>query len=465
MIKWFLTGGALPPLLACCGVFFLVYLRGYPFRAPKRLLGAMRQGETSDGTSPFRAVMLALAGTLGVGNIVGVANALSVGGAGAIFWMWITALVAMILKYAEIVLAVSHRRITPHGFVGGAYYYVRDCFERLKKNRLAKALSLLFALLMLANALSMGCIIQVNAVSSAFRGVLGISPWISGALLILLTLPVLTCGSRSVSRLTEHLVPIMTGGFVILSIAVLILKKEVIGEAVGTILRQAFTPKGATGGILGFLSSRALKSGTMRGLLSNEGGCGTAPTAHAHADTKSPAAQGVWGIFEVFVDTILLCTLTALVILVSPIDPSVYDLDGVMLTVRAFSSVLGEWSAVFFVLAILCFGYATLLCWANYGMESLAFLTERPSARRLYLAAVGVCIGLGCAVSPSGVWELADFCIAALTVLNLLTLLLMRREIKRETLLTFATSPHTDEQKIRQRALRVKKQQKSLQRR
>ncbi len=426
-------------MLFLCGGFFLIYLKGAPLCRPKRMWQALRAPAPSGGTSPMRALMLALAGTLGVGNIVGVANAIVLGGAGAVFWMWISALVAMILKYAEIVLAVSHRRKGKRGsFFGGAYYYIKDCFEGRGRFRLAAVLSVLFAALMIVDALSMGCVVQVSAVSHALSGVTGLPLWVGGVLLALLSLPILVRGRSGVSGLTEVLVPIMTAGYIILSLAVLLLRREAVGDAFARIFREAFSFRSMGGGAIGFLTSQALRVGTMRGLLSNEAGCGTAPTAHAGADACSPAAQGVWGILEVFVDTILLCTATALVILVDLPSVEMLGNDPVMMAIRAYSCVLGGWSEWFFLAAVFCFGYATVLCWANYGMESLAFLSGRPIWRCLYLAAFTGCALLGCSLEAGLVWDLSDFAIAGLTTLNLLVLLDMRREVRDETRLLCA---------------------------
>ncbi len=439
MLKWLLTGGLIPPILLLVGVFFLIYLKGYPWRAPRRMLAALRGGTERDGTSPFRAMMLALAGTLGVGNIVGVANAITIGGAGAVFWMWISALFAMILKYAEIVLAVSHRRTDGSGgFFGGAVYYIRDWFAAHRRARLAVILPIVFAALMVVDALSMGCVIQVRAVGETLEEVVGIPTVYSAVLLVVLTLPLLARGTKGISALTEYLVPIMTAGYIILSVAVLILRRDALGQALLAIWRDAFAPESAVGGVSGFLLSRALRVGTMRGLLSNEGGCGTAPTAHAEADAKSPAHQGVWGIFEVFVDTILLCTATALVILVSGVETSS---GGVMMTVTAYSSVLGGFAGWFFSAAVFCFGYATLLCWGSYGMESVRFLSHKKRWRVLYILVFGLCILFGVRGAPEAVWNIADFAIAAMTAINLFALLLLRREIKGETVEIFASKP------------------------
>ena len=432
-IDWFLSGGMLPWLLILCGIFFFFYLRGLPWRHPIRMLRSMA-GHKGDGISPFRTVTLALAGTLGVGNIVGVANAITVGGAGAIFWMWVSALAAMILKYAEILLAVRHRRTRADGsHYGGAVYYIKDCFSARGWHRTGKALALLFGCLIVGNAVTMGSVIQVHAVAAAFDGVLGFSPLLCGLLLFIIVLPLIRKGASGLSALTEYLVPIMSGGYLVLSLAVLLLRREAVGSAFEEIFRSALTAESVTGGALGVLTSAALRTGTMRGLLSNEAGCGTAPTAHAAADTDSPAAQGVWGIFEVFVDTVLLCTLTALVILVSPFSPDAFGSNAVLLTVRAYSSVLGEWSELFFCAAILCFGYATVLCWCGYGAEGLDAITKSKKAKPIYRVLFLLSIPLGCVAAPSLVWKLSDYAITVLTTINLLILLLMRREIRWET--------------------------------
>lgn len=435
MVKWVLTGGLIPIFLFLCGLFFFIYLKGEPFRSPCGMLTSMHGSVGTDGISPFRAVMQALAGTLGVGNLVGVANAIALGGAGALFWMWIAAVIAMVLKYAEILLAVAHRRIGRHGErFGGAVYYIKDCFCSKGFFRIASLVSVAFAGLMLLNAFSMGCVIQVNAVSAAWTGVLSIPPWGCALFLLGCAIPVFVRGSRGISALTEYLVPMMTCGYVLMSVAVLILRREALGAAFDRIFREAFQPMAAFGGVLGVGLSRALRVGTMRGLLSNEAGCGTAPTAHAAAAAKTPADQGIWGIFEVFVDTILLCTVTGLVILVSYSEVEMFADNSVMMVVRAYSAVLGGVSEWFLCAAIFLFGYATLICWSGYGLENLRFLSSKKRWRVLYYIAFSVCMVVGSFVAPSQVWEVADFAIASLTTINLTVLVLMRKEIRTETM-------------------------------
>ena len=438
-IRWILTGGFIPLCLLLCGGFFLAFLRAEPFRSPKKMIGALKKSP-SEGVSPFRAVTLALAGTLGVGNIVGVASALLIGGAGAIFWMWVSAGLAMILKYAEILLAVKHRQTRRDGSCyGGAVYYIKGYFENIGHAKIGSVLAVVFSALMILDALCMGCMIQVNAIASSCDGILGLSPALCGLLLLLFTFPVILRGSKSISALTEYLVPIMSLGYLILSLAVLWICRDALLPTMHRIVSEAFSPVGAAGGIYGFLTSRALRVGTMRGILSNEAGCGTAPTAHASASTDSPAAQGVWGIFEVFVDTIVLCTMTALVILLA--FPNLHDfgLSPVLMTVRAYSSVLGTWAGYFLCAAIFCFGYATVICWAGYGAESLRAITKRKRNLAIYFLLFGICLLLGVQSTPNYVWDIADFSIASLTAINLAVLLLLRREIKQETDLLFSS--------------------------
>ncbi len=433
VIGWLLQGGLVPPLLILCGIFFVFYLRGLPLRRPIAMLASL--GRQSSGTqSPFRSVTLALAGTLGVGNIVGVANAIAVGGAGAILWMWVSALAAMILKYAEIVLAVRHRRTDSLGrHHGGAVFYLRDGLTRRGLPRAGRLLGLFFGLLMLFNAVTLGNMLQVHAVASAAEGVLGVAPAVCGLLLLALTLPFLRKGISGVSALTEYLIPILSGGYLILSAAVLLLRREALPYAFGEILRSAWRPESAVGGLWGILTSSALRTGTMRGLLSNEAGCGPAPTAPAAADTDAPAAQGVWGILEVFVDTIVLCTLTALVILVSPHDPASFGANAILCTVQAYSSVLGPWSEIFFCIAVFAFGYATVLCWATYGVESLHAILPFRKGSRAFRLLYAAAIPIGSIAAPALLWRLSDFTLAALTTVNLTALFLMRKEIRHET--------------------------------
>lgn len=443
-INKYIIGNSVPIVLILAGAFFVIFLSGRPLISPIRLLKTMLGGGKSDGSdnsvSPFRSMTMALAGTLGVGNIVGVASAIALGGFGSIFWMWMTAFAAMILKYAEIALAVAYRKTDSNGDRhGGAVYYIRGIFEKLKMLRTGKFLAASFGVLCILNSLSTGCIVQVNAVSSAMKGVMNTPTWVSGGVLLILTALVVTKGSKRVSGLTEWLVPLMSVGYIIISVAVMVICRDRLPSALSMIFKEAFNFRSTAGGVLGFLTSDALRYGSMRGLLSNEAGCGTAPFAHATSRVDEPAEQGVWGIFEVFADTILLCTMTAAVIILNYDACCAYSSDGVMMTVKAFSSVLGEGAGYFLCLAVFLFAYATLICWAQYGIECVTYLTDGMTARakkwgrRSYIVAFCACTFVGAVVAPSEVWTLADFSIGSMTLINVFVLCLAATQVKRYT--------------------------------
>lgn len=433
--KW-IIGTSLPVVLVFSGVFFLFYLKFYPLRSPKKLILAMispSESEKEGGVSPFRSVTMALAGTLGVGNIVGVASAIAMGGFGAIFWMWVSALCAMILKYAEIVLALAHR---PNGEDnrGGAMWYIRACFDRLGLKKVGKFLAAVFAVLCAVDSLSMGCIVQVNALSGAVNGAFGISKVSIGICVVILIAIVIKKGARGISRLTEILVPIMSLGYIIISIAVMIICRDRLFEGITAIFRDAFSVRSGVGGVLGFLFSDGLRYGTMRGLLSNEAGCGTAPFAHATSNNTDPARQGVWGIFEVFVDTILLCTMTALVVIVSYDDVCIYAPDGMLMTLKAYTLVLGDLAGYFLALAVFLFAYATVICWSHYGGESIAWMFgNRQAPRKIFNFLFCACAFVGAVIAPEEIWTLADFSIGSMTLINILVVCLMSSEVRELT--------------------------------
>ena len=287
--------------------------------------------------------------------------------------MWVSALVAMVLKYAEIVLAMAHRRVDREsgGYFGGAPYYIKDHFTSKGKRAFGKALGGIFAVLCIVNSVTMGCVIQSNAVATSFSGVTSVRPWTVGVIVAVFCCFVIVGNARWVSGFCEKTVPFMTLGYIFLSVAVIAMRWEGVPGVFAAIFKDAFRLDSAAGGVLGFLISSKLRAGTMRGLMSNEAGCGTAPTAHAAANTKSPAKQGLWGIFEVFVDTILLCTLTATVIILAGEGVLKYSENPMMMAIKAYSSVLGGWSEYYMCISVLLFAFATMVCWAHYGKESL----------------------------------------------------------------------------------------------
>ncbi|MBQ3483626.1 MAG: amino acid carrier protein [Clostridia bacterium] len=426
-VNQMLSGVVVPLLLAAAGLYFLCavgwQIAGHPRRALYGMLGA----GTGQGTSPLRALSVALAGTLGVGNIAGVASAIALGGAGAVFWMWISALLAMLLKYAEIVLAVRYRIFdavgTPHG---GAMYYIRAIFH----GRLGYALAAAFAVLCLALALTLGGVVQTHAAAEVLEGVFCVPRLAVGAVFAVLAAWTLWRGAARVEATCARLVPLVCLLFSVASLAVLVARRAALPAAFSSIFADAFTVQSGAAGVFGFFTSRALRFGVARGLVSNEAGCGTAPIAHAAAEVKSPAQQGFWGIFEVFVDTVLLCTMTALVILVSGVP--ITD-GGVMLAVSAYASVLGRVAAPMLALSITFFAFATVLCWSHYGGECLAYLAGKRAAARYLIPVMALAVLGGALAAPDLVWGTTDLVIGAMTVLNLAALLAARRTVVSQT--------------------------------
>lgn len=430
----YLLGVAVPICLLLAGLFFAVRLRAFPFLHPLRVVRAVLKKSKTDGISPMRALSMALAGVLGVGNLVGVSAAIAAGGAGAIFWMWVSATLAMLLKYAETVLALRHRR----GGAGGAMYYMVDAF-RGRLARVGRGIALAFAALCLVDAMSMGCVVQVNAMANAWQGAFGVPTWLTGLLCALAVFAVGLGGAKRVSGATERLVPLMTVGFVIVSLMAILPRADRLPALFSEIFRTAFASDGATKGVLagvgGFLLSRALRFGTMRGLLSNEAGCGTSPMAHATADSEDAAKQGCLGIVEVFVDTHLLCTMTALVVLLSWDSVATLGDLPMLMTVRAYELLLGPWAGVFLCVAVLFFGLATLFCWSHYAGEACVYLVgERGGCcdlwRRLCLFVYCLFCVVGAVVAPESIWTVADFSIGCMTLLNVAVLCRMHREVE-----------------------------------
>ncbi len=421
-------GVAVPILLILLGLYFCIKLRAFHFLHPIKTVKGMLDGNIA---TSMRALALALAGTLGVGNMVGVASAIYLGGFGAVFWMWVSALVAMILKYAEIALAIRHRKFHSDGTPeGGATNYIKAAFGK----RIGGFAAALFAFLCLVNALTMGSMIQVGAAAEAVHGVFDIPEIAVGIIFGSIALLALLRGRSGILSLTEKIVPLMTLGFAVLAFAVIFSRPHEALDAFGLIFEDAFTIDSGVGGVFGFLLSRSLRYGSMRGILSNEAGCGTSPAAHATAECNIPAKQGLWGIFEVFADTILLCTLTALVIIISYPEVSKFGGNYMMMTVSAFESVLGEWAGYFIAASVLLFGLATVLCWGYYGAQSARYLARgRQGGVKLFVIGYISSVVVGSFEHGEGIWQVADLALGVMTLINLAALFKLRGEVAEET--------------------------------
>ena len=408
----------MPPALLLCGLFFLFRLRGFFILHPTRVLRGLFSGR---GCGSLRAMLMALGGTVGVGNIAGVALALLTGGAGAIFWMWVCAFFAMILKYAEITLAMDYR--TPDGkggYTGGMAPAMRTAGWR----RAAP----LFALLCLGYTLLVGGAVQANAISECLFDSFSLPTWVVGAVLVAISMPVAMGGGKRIAAFSARLVPLMCVFYVLAAVAVIAVNAANLPAAFRAILSGAFTPAAGAGGTLGFLFSRAARIGAARGLMSNEGGCGTAPMAHITAEETCPARQGLFGIVEVFIDTTVICTLTALMLLCAFPELPV-GMGGMAIVREALGTVFGQAAGPLLSLALFSFAYATVLCNLFYGQVCLAYFGGSHRVRGVFFLLFGGALFLGATADVGAVWGLTDLLLAAMTFLNLAFLLTHAKRI------------------------------------
>lgn len=431
-----LSGVFVPVFLLSAGVYFGWRLRFFWFFHPIRTLRTMFSGGGGTGTSPFAALTVALAGTLGVGNIAGVATAITAGGAGAVFWMVVGALLAMAVKYAEVFLAVHfRRRRTERGRTvpyGGAMYYIRDgltaCAKKAAGRKAATVLGGIFAVLCAVNALLTGNVVQVHAASVCTA----LPPLLFGCLFAAAAVFAMAGGMRRLSRITVVLIPVLAVLYILLCGVLLTANAGEIPRVFGRILREAFDFTAVGGGVLGLGVSRAIRFGITRGIFSNEAGCGTAPTAHAAAETQSPHRQGCLGLFEVFADTVILCTLTALVIL---LYGDKEGLDGIELSLAAFTRLSGEVGGAGFAAAaggflrvsIILFAYATVVCQSCYGIEAIRYFVPAKGARVTYILLSAAAVMVGVYIRPGVMWQWADLTVSVMTVLNVACLFRLSR--------------------------------------
>ncbi|MDR2933156.1 MAG: sodium:alanine symporter family protein [Oscillospiraceae bacterium] len=420
-------------LLLALGVYLTVRTRFFQvFRIPfivKNTLGTLLaedKDKPGKSISPFQAVTTALAGTMGVGNIAGVATALVSGGPGAVFWMWVSAFFGMATKYAEIFLAVRFRRKDGGGrYIGGPMYYMRDGLGRGK-------MAVIFSLLCVLCSFGIGNMTQVNSVSTAAQSAFSVPLWLSGLAVMICVALVVFGGVKRIARITELVIPFISVLYICFAGAFLFMHRALIGTAFSQIVTNAFGVDKAVGGVLGYTVSQAMRLGLSRGVFTNEAGLGSAPIAHAAADAKSPAHQGVWGIFEVFLDTIVVCTITALVLLTAGGGVLWQSgLDGAQLTSAAFESAFGVLGERFIALSIVFFAIPSMLGWCYYGESAVGFLSKgRKSAVNLYRFVFCLCIVAGAVGELKLVWAVSDVLNAAMAIPNIIAIFLLRREIK-----------------------------------
>ena len=427
-----------PAMICIVGVGLLLsirtgflQIRKFPY-AMKVTIGRMlKKREASDGAlTPFQAVCTALAATVGTGNIAGVAGAIAIGSPGAVFWMWISALLGMCTKFSEVTLAVHFREKNAEGdLVGGPMYYI--------KNGLKKQwhwLAYLFAAFGVLTVFGTGNATQVNTITTAIDSALYNYGVISeqnvstlnlviGIILAVLIGLILLGGIKRIGQVAEKLVPFMAVIYIILAIGVVILNYRNIPTVFASIFKGAFSPASVTGGAVGsfFMS---MKKGVSRGIFSNEAGLGTGSIAHACADTRKPVKQGFFGIFEVFVDTIVICTLTALVILCSGVPVGYGDAAGAELTILGFTSTYGSWVSIFTAIAMCCFAFSTIIGWGLYGTRCVEFLLGTRANRPFMIVYALVAI-VGATMELGLMWNIAETFNGLMVIPNLIAVFLL----------------------------------------
>ncbi len=427
------------PAMVCIlgvGLYLVFSTKGIQFRkfgyAMKSVLGRMFQKrQASDGSiTPFQAVCTALAATVGTGNIAGVAGAIAIGGPGAVFWMWVSALLGMGTKLAEVVLAVHFRERSPSGeLVGGPMYYI--------KNGLGKKwmwLAYLYAIFGLGSVVGTGVTTQVNTIAAAINTTLlqfdllsaqsvETSNLIIGLVLAGVVALILLGGIKRIGSVAEQLVPIMAVLYIVLGLGVIVLRFQGIPAVVASIFIGAFQPRAVTGGIVGsFLLS--MRSGIARGIFSNEAGLGSGSIAHACADTNNPVQQGMFGIFEVFVDTIVICTMTALVVLLGAPSIVYGQTAGAELTISGFTSAYGGWVSIFTAVALCCFAFSTILGWGLYGERFVEFIFGSKAIPWFYVIYSLLSIA-GATLEMGFIWSMAETFNGLMSIPNLLALFLL----------------------------------------
>ena len=375
-------------------------------------------GKEKGEISPFNALMTSLSATIGTGNIAGVATAIFLGGPGAIFWMWMTALVGMATKYAEAVCAVKYRETDERGkHVGGPMYYI--------KNGLGPKwqwLAVLFALFAGVAGFGIGNMVQSNSIADALQTNFAVPEWVTGVVLLVLVGAVLLGGLQRISSVAGALVPIMAIAYIAASTVVLAINADQIPTAFGLIFTHAFSPTAATGGFAGAAVWMAIRFGVARGVFSNEAGLGSAPIAHAAAQTKGPVSQGLVAMLGTFIDTLIVCTFTALAILTTDVWTS--GATGAALTSAAFDSALPGLGGPIIAVSLTVFAFTTILGWSYYCERSLQFLFG-PMIIKPFRALWSVAAFVGTTLKLSFVWLLADTLNAMMAIPNLIALALL----------------------------------------
>lgn len=391
----------------------------------KNTIGSItkKNKNNSKGISPLQAVSTALAGSLGTGNIVGVATAISAGGPGAVFWMWISAFFGMMIKYAEVLLSVKYRNADEHGFYGGPMYV-------MEKGLKCKTLGKIFSVLCVLASFGIGSTVQANSAAVALYSGFGVSTIVTSIAMTLLFTIIIIGGIKRLGSTAEKIVPFMSIIYIFFSLFVLFKNVSEIPSAFKTIIDCAFDFRATVSGGAGYAMIIAMRYGVARSVFASEAGIGSSPMAHAASNAESPVKQGQWGIFEVFFNTIIMCTMTALVIIVTGALNN--GTDGGMMTLTAFSSQIGSIANVIIAVCTALFAFTTTMSWAYYGEQSIRYVFGEKIIlpyRIIYI----ISIGLGGVCAMSLVWKLSDIFNVMMALPNLITLILLSPQVVKMT--------------------------------
>ena len=421
----FVWGVPMLVLLVGTGLYLTIRLKGMQFWALGHAFKLIfhKEENAKGDISNFAALMTALAATVGIGNIVGVATAITFGGPGAVFWMWITGLVGMATKYSEAILAVKYREEGENGMKGGPMYY-------LSKGANMPKLAFAFALFTVIASFGIGNMTQSNAVANALSSQFGLETWITGIILLTITSFVVLGGIKSIGKTTSFLIPFMIAVYLITAITILILNMDKIGDAFGLIFYHAFHPIAAGGGFAGAAVAAAIRYGIARGVFSNESGLGSAPIAAAAAKTNDPVKQALVSMTQTFIDTLIVCTMTALIILMAPIWTTGGSAGE--LTLKSFEYFLGTAGAIVVVLATILFGYSTILGWSYYGERAFEYIFGDQSIK-IYRVVFVSFVLVGAMLELKLVWNFSDLANGLMAIPNLIALLLLSKIVSSET--------------------------------
>ena len=438
-------------LLFIAGIVMTIVNKGFQFRHighwMKETIGAVfsdrhitkHTGKEDKAISQFQSLCTALAATIGTGNIVGIATAIISGGPGAIFWMWIMAIFGVMTNYSENVLGIFYRRKNEKGeWSGGAMYYLRDGLGSYKGFKtIGKVLAVLFACFCILASFGIGNMSQTNSISGNMKSAFGIPTYVTGIAIVILSALVILGGLKRVASVTEKIVPIMAILYIIGALVVSFAHIDQFGAVFSAIFKGAFGMQAVGGGVLGYGINMAVTWGFKRGAFSNEAGLGSSVMVHSNSNVKEPVKQGMWGIFEVFADTIVVCTLTAFSIL----SAGLVDLEtgqmisasaGSALAGEAFATVFGKIGPMFIALAILLFAYSTVLGWSHYGSKAFEYLFGTKAVAG-YKAVFIVMTFFGCTMSLDLAWDLSDTFNGLMMIPNLIGVLALSGTVAKIT--------------------------------